>query len=81
MLIEIHNSIFVKTAPSHTPLLFDTHLAATLACGINLMLWIVLEWWIWGFVALSNIFFALGLIKVIAAIVMLRLSPHSSRRA
>ena len=54
---------------------------AVLACGIILMLWIVLEWWIWGFVALSNIFFVLGLIEVIAAIVMLRLSPHSSRRA
>ena len=28
----------------------------TLGCGILLMLWIVLEWWIWGFVALSNIY-------------------------
>ena len=65
-------------------LLFKNHpwaYRAVLACGIILMLWIVLEWWIWGFVALSNIFFVLGLIEVIAAIVMLRLSPHSARRA
>lgn len=36
---------------------------AVLACGIILMLWIVLEWWIWGFVALSNIFFVVGLLE------------------
>ena len=38
------------------------------ACGIILMLWIVLEWWVWGFVALSNVFFVLGLIEVIGAV-------------
>ena len=32
------------------------------------MLWIVLEWYIWGFVALSNIFFVLGLAEAIAAV-------------
>ena len=56
-------------------MLFKNHPWAghvTLACGIILMLWIVLEWWIWGFVALSNIFFVLGLIEVIAAIVIIR---------
>lgn len=45
---------------------------AVIACGIILMLWIVLEWWIWGFVALSNIFFVLGLMEVIAAIILIR---------
>lgn len=40
----------------------------TLACGIILMLWIVLEWWVWGFNALSNIYFALGLLEAIAAV-------------
>ena len=39
----------------------------TLACGIILMLWIVLEWYVWGFVALSNIYFVLGLIEALAA--------------
>jgi len=39
----------------------------TFACGIILMLWIVLEWYIWGFVALSNIFFVLGVIECAAA--------------
>ena len=51
-------------------MLFKKHPRAyrvTLACGIILMLWIVLEWWIWGFVAMSNIFFLLGLAEVIAA--------------
>ena len=40
----------------------------TLACGIMLMLWIVLEWWVWGFNALSNIYFALGLVEALAAV-------------
>ena len=45
---------------------------AVLACGIILMLWIVLEWWIWGFNALSNIYFVLGLAEVVAAVFCLR---------
>ena len=44
----------------------------TLACGIILMLWIVLEWYVWGFVALSNIYFVLGLIEAVAAIYCIR---------
>ena len=47
---------------------------ACLACGIILMLWIVLEWWIWGFVALSNIYFVLGLVEAVAAWIMIRRS-------
>jgi hypothetical protein len=27
------------------------------------MLWIALEWYVWGFVALSNVFFILGLLE------------------
>ena len=53
-----------------TLMLFKKHLLAyqvTLACGIILMLWIVLEWYVWGFVALSNIYFVLGLIEAVAA--------------
>ena len=50
---------------------------AVLACGIILMLWIVLEWYVWGFVALSNIYFVQGLVEVIAAIVMIRRVPSS----
>ena len=38
------------------------------------MLWIVLEWYIWGFVALSNIFFVLGLAEAIAAICYIKRS-------
>ena len=44
----------------------------TLACGIILMLWIVLEWYVWGFVALSNIYFVLGLIETVAAFYCIR---------
>ena len=44
----------------------------TLVCGIILMQWIVLEWWIWGFVTLSNIFFVLGLIEAIGAVCYIR---------
>jgi hypothetical protein len=47
---------------------------ACLACGIILMLWIVLEWWVWGFVALSNIYFVLGLVEAVAALIKIRRS-------
>ena len=56
-------------------LLFKKHpLAywAVLACGIILMLWIVLEWWVWGFNAMSNIYFVFGLLEVVAAVISLR---------
>ena len=56
-------------------LLFKKHRLAqqaVLACGIILMLWIVLEWWVWGFNAMSNIFFVLGLIEAVVAVISLR---------
>ena len=52
-------------------LLFKKHRLAqkaVLACGIILMLWIVLEWWVWGFNAMSNIYFVLGLVEVVIAV-------------
>lgn len=56
-------------------LLFKNHRLAywaCLACGILLMLWIALEWYIWGFVALSNIFFVLGAVETVCAAVCLK---------
>jgi len=56
-------------------LLFKNHLLAywaVLACGIILMLWIVLEWWVWGFNAMSNIYFVFGLVETVIAVVGLR---------
>ena len=53
---------------------------ACLACGIILMLWIVLEWWVWGFVALSNIYFVLGLVEAVAALIMIRRSSDVQSR-
>ena len=44
----------------------------TLACGILLMLWIGLEWWVWGFAAICNIYFTLGLLEAAAAFYCLR---------
>jgi len=41
---------------------------AVLVCGIILMLWIVLEWYAWGFNTMSNIFFALGLAEIATAV-------------
>ena len=58
-----------------TCLLFKKHRLApyaVLACGIILMLWIVLEWWVWCFNALSNIYFILGLGEVVVALFCLR---------
>ena len=56
-------------------LLFKKHRLApyaVLVCGIILMLWIVLEWWVWGFNAVSNIYFVLGLVEALAAVESLR---------
>jgi hypothetical protein len=55
-------------------LLFKKHRLAqhaVLACGIILMLWIVLEWWMWGFNVVCNIYFMLGLVETITAVIML----------
>ena len=55
-------------------MLFKNHRWAywtVLVCGIILMIWIALEWWIWGFVALSNIFFVLGVVEVVCAAICL----------
>ena len=51
-------------------MLFKKHPLAywvTFACGIILMLWIALEWYVWGFVAISNIYFVLGLVEAVVA--------------
>ena len=45
---------------------------AVIACGVILMLWIVLEWWIFGFNALSNIYFVFGLLEAIAGAVWMK---------
>jgi hypothetical protein len=61
-----------------TLMLFKNHRLAypvVLSCGIILMLWIVLEWWVWGFNALSNIYFVLGLVEVIAAVIAMKSCP------
>ena len=63
-----------------TLMLFKNHRLAypvVLSCGIILMLWIVLEWWVWGFNALSNIYFVLGLIEMIAAIIGMKRCPKA----
>ena len=55
-------------------LLFKKHRLAqhaVLACGIILMLWIILEWWVWGFNVVCNIYFVLGLVETINAVIML----------
>lgn len=39
-----------------------------LVCGIILMLWIVLEWWVWGLNPISNIYFVFGLVEALAAV-------------
>lgn len=57
-------------------LLFKKHpLApkAVLTCGIILLLWIALEWWVFGFNAMSNIFFVGGLLEVASATRLVRL--------
>ena len=48
----------------------------TLACGVVLMLWIVLEWWIFGFNPVSNVYFVFGLVEALAAFRALRRSQQ-----
>ena len=60
-------------------LLFKKHSLAqwaVFAGGIILMLWIVLEWWVWGFNAMSNIYFVLGLVEAVAAGVNLKIKKE-----
>ena len=63
-------------------LLFKKHLLAqwaVLACGIVLTLWIVLEWWVGGFNAMSNIYFVLGLVEAVVAFVCLKPQNRKSK--
>ncbi len=56
-------------------LLFKNHRLAhwaVLVCGIILMLWIVLEWWVWGFNAISNLYFVFGLVEAVAALLNIK---------
>ena len=49
--------------------LIRKHRLAPLAvrfCGITLIAWIALEWWVFGFNAISNTFFLLGFLELIA---------------
>lgn len=53
-------------------MLFKRHQWAywvSLASGIVLMIWIGLEWWVWGLNPMSNIFFVLGLAEALLAVV------------
>lgn len=52
-------------------LLFKKHPSAHLAMfvsGILLMLWTALEWWVWDFNTMSNLFFVFGVIEVLSAL-------------
>ena len=51
---------------------------AVLGCGIILMLWIVLEWWVWGFNPVSNIYFMFGFVEAAAAIFMMSKSRQGA---
>ena len=58
-------------------LLFKRHRLAqpaVLVCGIILMLWIILEWWVWGSNAICNAYFTFGLIEAILAVFGLKLT-------
>ena len=58
-------------------LLFKRHRLAqpaVLVCGIILMLWIILEWWVWGSNAICNAYFTFGLIEAILAVIGLKLT-------
>lgn len=65
-------------------LLFSRHRLATLAvlaCGVILMLWIALEWYIFGFYAICNIYFTFGLLEAATAVVRLRLGRYNCKKS
>lgn len=45
---------------------------AVLACGIILMLWIILEWCIFGFFGICNAYFTFGVLEALTAILAIR---------
>ena len=45
---------------------------ACVVCGVILMLWIVLEWVLWGFNALCNIYFVVGLVQTIFGVLWMQ---------
>jgi len=52
-------------------LLFRKHrlaAPATLACGVILMMWIVVEWSLFGFYGICNIYFTFGLLEAVTAL-------------
>lgn len=52
-------------------LLFRRHrlaAPATLACGIILMLWIVVEWFVFGFYGICNAYFTFGQLEAMTAL-------------
>lgn len=52
-------------------LLFKKHCYASyvaVTCGIILILWTTLEWWIWGFNPMSNLYFVLGLVETVISL-------------
>ena len=61
-------------------LLFQKHRLApysTLACGIVLMIWIALEWWLFGFNAMSNIYFVFGMIETAVSIIYIKKQKYN----
>ncbi|MGN0188698.1 MAG: hypothetical protein ACI395_04205 [Candidatus Cryptobacteroides sp.] len=51
-------------------MLFKKHpfaASATLICGIILMLWIALEWYLFGFYGICNAYFTFGLLETLTA--------------
>ena len=51
---------------------FTLFIAVGALGGAIMMLWIVLEWWVWGFNPISNLYFAFGLLEIILAVRCLR---------
>lgn len=52
-------------------LLFKNHRlgsAATCVCGVILMCWIILEWCLFGFYGICNVYFVFGLLEAITAL-------------
>jgi len=45
---------------------------AVCACGVILMLWISLEWWIFGFSWLPNLYFAFGVLEACTALIYIK---------
>jgi hypothetical protein len=80
---DLRPSSFVLLAVNGIPQYFAAYLVfkkkpiaplAVLICGMILMCWIILEWCLFGFFGICNLYFTFGLLEALTGFVSMKLS-------